>query len=100
MDRADREDLTQDLLLAMVEAKTAAPASAAPLLRHALAHRIGHALHALALLLLTGRELPQPFERFVYLLFSRIGAPLLLHGFVLIPLPIGLQLKEIGEILV
>lgn len=71
----------------------------ATFLCQAFTHLLGHALHALVLLLLALRHLLQPLEGFVHLLLRLTLGATLLDRLVLIALLVRLQLEQIGEIL-
>ena len=95
-----RESLEPARLLLRLPRKFAlrAATSTARLPAHAIAHRFGLALHPFILLLLPRGKLLEPLERLVD--FLRLsGRRLLLDGFVLIALPVVLELEEIGEVL-
>ena len=74
------------------------PAAARCLTPHPLTHRLGLSLEALVLLLLPTGQLPQPLQCLVNLARLR-RCRLLLDGLVLITHPIGLEFKEIREVL-
>ena len=95
-----RESLEPARLLLRLPRELAlrAATATARLPAHAIAHRFGLALHPFILLLLSRGELLEPLERLVD--FLRLsGRRLLLDGFVLIALPVVLELEEIGEVL-
>ena len=91
--------LFREFSLRSAPASAPAPTTTPRLAAELFAHRLGHALQALVLLLLPSGKLFQALDRFVNGLLRLLLLRLLRQCLILIFQLVGLQLEQVGEIL-